>query len=169
MRRQHTAPAEGLSVITHVSALFAHRHSACAAVEQLVQAGFSREAISVMMSAVTHEREFGEATSDRTRRSARFHGVLNTIVAGVFALGLPSGFALRAAGPLATGLARSMKRIDALGDALASAGLVASEARFVDEGVRRGFIVLGVRASRERARLAGQLLELSGGAALQAA
>ncbi|MDP9151702.1 MAG: general stress protein [Myxococcota bacterium] len=156
-------------MFTHVSALFADRHAARAAVEQLVQAGFSRPAISVMMSAMTHEREFGDAASERARLAGRFQGVLNSIVAGVVLVTLPNGFVLRAAGPLASGLARSMKRTDALHDALASAGLVASEARFVDEGVRRGSIVLGVRASRERARLAGQLLELSGGASLQAA
>ena len=51
---------------THATALFADRHSAHAAVEQLAQAGFPRDAIDLVMSEDTHEREFGSASPDRS-------------------------------------------------------------------------------------------------------
>jgi hypothetical protein len=43
------------------------------------------------------------------------------------------------------------------------------EAKAVREGLLNGSIVVGVHASSERVALARQLLELSGGEALQAA
>jgi hypothetical protein len=53
--------------------------------------------------------------------------------------------------------------------ALVAIGLAEPDARAVDARVRDGAIVVGVHASQERADLAIQLLELSGGSALQAA
>jgi hypothetical protein len=156
---------------THATALFADRHAAHAAVEQLVQAGFPRDAISVVMTEDTHEREFGALGSELSGvRPARHGGVLGTIVSGLVALASPGGLALRGAGPLAATLLRARSTAThALSAALSSAGLAEHEARFVDEGVRAGSIVVGVHASGDRVRLAIQLLELSGGSALQAA
>jgi hypothetical protein len=155
---------------THATALFADRHAAHAAVEQLVQAGFPRDAISVVMTEDTHEREFGALGSERSGvRPARHSGVLGAIVSGLVALASPGGLALRGAGPLVAALLRVGTPTHALPAALTSAGLEEPAARFVDEGVRAGSIVVGVHASGDRVRLALQLLELSGGAALQAA
>lgn len=151
---------------THATALFADRHAAHAAVEQLVQAGFPRDAISVVMSQETHEREFGAPPSERSGvRPARHAGVLGTIVAGLVALVAHDGPAIRAAGPLVAALTRAGGAAYALSAALVGAGLPELEARFVDEGVRGGSIVVGVHASGERTKLALQLLELSGGSA----
>jgi hypothetical protein len=156
----------------HATALFGDRHSAHAAVEQLVQAGFPRDAISVVMSETTHEREFGLSTTQHTDgsgiRPARPAGVLATILAGLVVLACPCGLALRAAGPLVAALLREAAQ-GAFSAALVAGGMADHQARFVDEGVRSGAIVVGVHASADRARLATQLLELSGGAALQAA
>jgi hypothetical protein len=155
---------------THATALFADRHAAHAAVEQLVQAGFPRDAISVMMSEQTHEREFGAPPSDRSGvRPARHTGVLGAIVAGVVALVAPDGPALRAAGPLVGALVRDGGTECALPAALIGAGLPELEARFIHEGVRRGSIVVSVHASGDRSKLALQLLELSGGSAVRQA
>jgi hypothetical protein len=155
---------------THATALFADRHAAHAAVEQLVQAGFLREDISLVMSEDTHEREFGLLITERSGvRSVRHGGVLSAIVAGLIALATPGGIALRAAGPLALALLRASSAACAFSVALASAGLAEHEAQFVHEGVCAGSIVVGVYASSDRNRLALQLLELSGGSALQAA
>ena len=160
---------------THATALFADRHAAHAAVEQLVQAGFPRDAISVVMTQDTHEREFGPLGAERSGiRPARHAGVLGTIVSSVVALAWPEGLALRAAGPLLAALMRAGPATFAVSSAavwpaLAAAGLAEPEARFVDEGLRAGSIAVGVHATVDRIRLAFQLLELSGGSALQAA
>jgi len=155
---------------THATALFADRHAAHAAVEQLVQAGFPRDDISIVMSADTHEREFGMLTPERSGvRHARHGGVLGAIVSGLVLLASPGGLPIRAAGPLVTTLLRTGTAAYALSAALTSVGLAEHEARFVDQGVRSGSIVVGVYTSANRSRLALQLLELSGGDPLQAA
>jgi hypothetical protein len=153
---------------THATALFGDRHTAHAAVEQLVQAGFPRDDISIVMSEAAYEREFAFSSPDR---SGVRSGVLCAIVAGLVALASPGGMPLRAAGPFVSALVRSMHGA-AQGDfatSLGAAGLADPEATFVDQGLRTGAILVAVHATNDRARLARQLLELSGGAALQAA
>ena len=152
----------------HATALFADRHTAHTAVEQLVQAGFPRDAISVVMTEDTHEREFGEVASDRSGvRAARPAGVLGAILGGLVSLTRTGGLILRAAGPLVP--AMLLAGDGALVASLVSAGLDAHEALFFHDGVCAGSIAVGVLAEPERMRLALQLLALSGGAALQAA
>jgi hypothetical protein len=152
----------------HATALFADRHTAHSAVEQLVQAGFPRDAISVVMTEDTHEREFGEAVSERSGlRSKRPNGVLGAIVAGLVSLTRSGGVILRAAGPLVPAMLLTGE--GALLASLVSAGLEEHEAHFLHDGLRAGAIAVGVQAEPERTRLASQLLALSGGAALQAA
>ncbi len=157
---------------THATALFGDRHAAHAAIEQLVQAGFPRDTISIMMSESTHEREFGSSCSEGSAvRSSRPTGVLGAIVSGLVRIQARGGRALRVVGPLVRALLRAPEEATAVGFSavLAAAGLPDHQARFLDEGVRSGAIVVAVHASAERVRLATQLLELSGGAALQAA
>ena len=157
---------------TRTAALFSDRHTAHAAVEQLVQAGFPRDAISIVMSETTHEREFGSPSSEQSGlRLIRIPGVLGAIVAGLVSLPSIGGVALRAAGPLSGALLRAPEgsTSSVAPEAFAAAGLADDEARFLYEGVTQGSIVVGVQAEGDRARLASQLLELSGGAALQAA
>lgn len=152
----------------HATALFADRHAAHMAVEQLVQAGFPRDAISVVMTEDTHEREFGgPPSSDRSGVRPR-QGVLATIVAGLAVLARAEGLVLRAAGPLMAATLRVGEPC-ALSAALVAAGLAEHEARCFDEGVRGGSIALCVHAAGDRLGLARQLLELSGGAAPRAA
>jgi hypothetical protein len=152
----------------HATALFADRHAAHMAVEQLVQAGFPRDAISVVMTEDTHEREFGAPpSSDRSGVRPR-HGVLATLVAGLAVLARTEGLVLRAAGPLMAGILR-VGEPWGLSAVLIAAGLGEMEARSFDEGVRGGSIALGVHAPGDRLGLARQLLELSGGASPRAA
>jgi hypothetical protein len=154
---------------THATALFADRHSAHAGVEQLVQAGFPRDAISIAMSEDAHEREFGPPAVEQSvvqpLRPARNGGVLTGIVAGMVVFETPGGLPLRVGGPLVTRLVRT----GALPFALVEAGLAPHEARAVQEGLRNGSILVGVHASPDRLELAVSLLELSGGATLEAA
>jgi hypothetical protein len=154
---------------THATALFADRHAAHAAIEQLVQAGFPRDEISIVMSEDTHEREFGSLYAERSGVRPRPNGVLGSIVTGLVALASPGGLAVRAAGPLALALLRAASAVCSFSTSLATAGFSEHQALFVDHGVRTGLIVVGVHTSLDRARLALQLLELSGGSALQAA
>ena len=158
------------------TARFADRHATCAALEQLVQAGFPRDAISLVLSEDTHEREFGArqvGSGENTgARPMRASGVLATIVSGMVTLATPGGLTLRAAGPLATELLRRASAGSGVflrTTALEAQGFTEREARFVAEGVRAGSIVVGVHGSDERVELAMRLLELSGGCALEAA
>jgi hypothetical protein len=159
----------------HATALFSDRHAAHAAVEQLVQAGFPRDAISLLMSEDTHEREFGLAPTEQSgiRPAARHAwqaGVLGAIVASLVGLTGEAGRSrLRATGPLVASIIRAGGACAGLSIALVEAGLTEHTARFADRGVRTGAIVVAVSASADRTRLAQQLLELSGGSALQAA
>jgi hypothetical protein len=149
------------------TALFVDRHAAHMAVEQLVQAGFPRDAISVAMSEDTHEREF--AAAPRSDHSGvhpnRQAGVLGAIAAGLVVFAAPGTYALRVGGPLVTLLLRA----SGLVAALMTVGLTAHDARVVAEELSHGSIVIGVHATHDLVPVASQLLELSGGVALQAA
>jgi len=151
----------------HATALFADRHSAHAAVEQLAQAGFARDEVSIAMSEDTHEREFGTSQSvgSGIRQAHSASGVLTAIVAGLAVFATPGGIAVRVGGPLR----RALLRAGALSVALLAVGMAEPEARAAREALLNGSIVVGVHASRDRVALAMQLLELSGGEALQAA
>jgi hypothetical protein len=146
---------------TYTTALFADRHSAHAAVEQLVQAGFPRDDISIVMSESTYEREFGGPPSDVSGvRPVRPTGVLGAILSGLIVLPSHGGVTLRAAGPLVGPVRRAPGEPGALSDA---------EVHFLTEGMSAGLILIGVQAEGDRVRMASQLLELSGGSGLQAA
>ena len=151
----------------HATALFADRHSAHAAVEQLAQAGFARDEVSVAMSEATYEREFGTSQSSGSgiRPAHSAGGVLTAIVAGLAVFATPGTTSLRVGGPLR----RALLRGGALSAALVAVGMAEPEGRAVREALLQGSIVVGVHATRDRVALARQLLELSGGEALQAA
>jgi hypothetical protein len=149
---------------TYANALFPDRHSAHVAVEQLVQAGFPRDAIGIVMSEGTHDREFGMASPDRSAvRIVRSAGVLAAIVAGLAAVRAPSDEAVRVGGPPLAANTRD----GSWSAVLAALGLGEVEAQAAEAGLREGAILIGVQAAAERLRLARQLLELSGGVALE--
>lgn len=153
----------------HATALFADRHTTHAALEQLAQAGFSRDAISLVMSEETHQRDFGDARAKHRKQSGVRRlgagGVLGAIVPGLVVCTTPDGAPLRVSGPLQSALVRP----STLAAVLVALGMAEPAARAADARVRDGAIVVGVEGSKERADLALQLLELSGGSALQAA
>jgi hypothetical protein len=153
-------------MLTHATALFADRHTVRAPLEQLAQAEFPRDAISVAMSEETHDREFAKPPSEQSGvRPLRHVGVLGAIVASLAVFATPGDSALRVTGPLLSALLRA----GPLRMALGSLGLDENEAQIVGEGLRNGSIVVAVCADRDRTTLAMQMLELSGGASLQAA
>lgn len=161
----------------HVTALFRERWTAHAAVEQLVQAGFSRDDISVLMSEQTHAREFAPASgvralfSESSPARATTGGVLGAIVSSLVAL-LP-GATLLAAGPLAAGPLVAPNVEGALAPAvivevLVRAGIPEPDAELASRRLHGGAILVGVRANG-RAALARQVLALAGGNSLAAA
>lgn len=172
MTDERARPQGGAIMPTSATALFGDRHATRAAIEQLVQAGFPRNAISIIMSDSTHGREFGERSSAERggARPAQATGVLGAIASGLIEVTEPGG-AIRAAGPVVAYLLRRPELLLRAGlrAALGAAGLEENEVRFLQEGVQSGAIVVRVQTGRERMRLATQLLELSGGAALPAA
>jgi len=149
----------------HATALFADRHSAHAAVDQLAQAGFARNEVSVAMSESTHEREFGGSPTRSGIRPAPYAGVMGAIVASLAVYAAPGSVALRVGGPLLTTLLHA----GALSVALLAVGMAERQALVVSDALAKGNIVVGVHASSERVTLAMQLLELAGGATLRAA
>lgn len=151
----------------HPTALFADRHSTRAAVEQLAQAGFARDSISVVMSQETHDRQFGDSarpSAVRTRSVWR-GGLLGALLSSLTTVVSPGEEPLRVGGPLAPQIVLA----GALSRALMALGLQESDARAVRAGLRDGYIVVGVQTEGDRANLAARLLELAGGFALQAA
>jgi hypothetical protein len=157
----------------HASALFADRHSAHAAVEQLAQAGFARDEVTVAMSEATHEREFGttagRSPSARTisgiRQAPYSGGVLPAIVSTLKPFESDEGAPLRVGGPLLEPLLRARSLAAALG----GLGMQPDEARAIHEGLLGGQIVVGVHTAEGRVDLARQLLKLAGGETTQAA
>jgi hypothetical protein len=149
------------------TALFSDRHSAHAAVEQLAQAGFARDEVSIAMSEDTHEREFGSTPSMRSgvRPAPNANGVLGALITGLAQLSTPGSTGLRVGGPLLD----AMLRAGALSAALFALGMAEPGVQALREGLVGGNIVVGVHANGERSALAMQLLELAGGEALQAA
>jgi hypothetical protein len=155
---------------THIAALFSDRHAAHAAVEQLAQAGFGRDEMTVALSEEAFEREFGGASgrSSGVRPAPYAGGVLPAIVSGLKAIDVAEGASLRAAGPLLDPLLRARS----LAAALSELGVAHLEARAMSAALKSGQIVVGVHDNGEqsgRAVLARQLLELAGGELTQAA
>jgi hypothetical protein len=98
-RRGAGRGAETMS--THVIAIFADRHAVHAAIEQLVQAGFTRDAISLLMSENTHESQFGgESTEGSGVSTIRAAGVLGAMASAMVKFPAPvADFVLCGTGP----------------------------------------------------------------------
>jgi hypothetical protein len=151
---------------THATAAFAGSHTAHAAVEQLVQAAFPRDAISLVLSKSTHEREFGSGSSEQSGIRLTRGGVLSAIVSGLVVLSSGRGPALFAAGPLLGAFRRAGEGESprAFTAAFEADGLTEDEVHLLYGCVFAGSILVGVQATGDRVRLATQLLDLAGGA-----
>jgi hypothetical protein len=154
-----------------VTGLFENRATAEAAVEQLLDAGFSREDISVLMSDATRGREFGVAASTKAPEGATagaaIGGTLGAIAAGLVAAGIVAipVLGLAAAGPIIAALAGAGAGGAAGGvvGALVGAGIPEHEATMFSEELKAGSILLGVYTHDDRAKRAHEILEHVGG------
>jgi hypothetical protein len=155
---------------TLVSGLFRARSDAERAVEELVHYGFSRDDISLLMSDATRGREFGLAMATKAPEGATtgatIGGVLGAIAAGLVAVGIIAvpGIGLTAAGPIIATLAGlgAGAAAGGLTGALIGLGMPEHEAKFYNEEIERGGILVGVYTHDDRAGQARKILDSSG-------
>src|SRR6185369_4728298 len=140
-----------------VTGLFRSRADAERGVEDLMHYGWSRDDISVLMSDATRGREFGLAMATKAPEGAAtgatIGGVLGAVAAGLVALGIIAipGIGLVAAGPIVATLAGLGAAAGGLTGALIGLGLPEHEAKFYDEEIERGGILVGVYTHDDRA------------------
>jgi hypothetical protein len=140
------------------------------AAEELIKSGFSSEDISILMSDTTRGREFGVTQSTKAPEGAAagatIGGVLGAVAGGLAALGTLAipGLSLVAAGPIVaalTGLGAGAATGGITG-AMIGLGIPEHEAKFYDQELKQGGILLGVYAHKDRVKLAREILEAAG-------
>jgi hypothetical protein len=153
-----------------VTGIFRNRNEAEHAIEELLRAGFSRDDISLLMTDATRGREFGLQSSTKAPEGAAtgatIGGVLGGLVAGLVALGTLAipGVALVAAGPVVAVLAGVGAGATAGGltGALIGLGLPEHEARFYNEELKQGGMLVGVYTHDDRRAAARKILDAVG-------
>lgn len=142
-----------------ISALFRNRTDAENAFQALLDLGYSRDDISVLMSeesrrtyyGTTADTELGTKAAEGTGVGAAVGGTVGAVLAAIAAVGtsiaLP-GLGLIVAGPLAAALvgAGAGGITGGLIGALVGSGIPEERAREYETGIRSGGIVLSVRA-----------------------
>ena len=143
-----------------VTALFRTREAAERGFQNLLDLGYSRDDISVLMSEESRTRYYGGDTTDTalsdkaaegTGVGAAIGGTVGAVLAAIAAIGtnvvLP-GRGLSVAGPLAAALAGAGAGglTGGLLGALVGSGIPEERAREYEAGIREGGIVLSVRA-----------------------
>ena len=155
---------------TLVSGLFKSRSSAESAVESLVEYGYSRDDISLLMSEATRGRDFAMRMATKAPEGAAagatIGGAIGAIAASLVALGIivVPGLALVAAGPIVAALAGLGAGAAAGGvtGALIGLGVPEHEAKFYSEAIEKGGILVGVYTHDDRAAQARRILEAAG-------
>ncbi len=143
-----------------VSALFRTREAAERGFQSLIDLGYSRDEINVLMSEESRTKYYGSGTTDTelgskaaegTGAGAAVGGTVGAVLAAIAAIGtsiaLP-GIGLIVAGPLAAALvgAGAGGITGGLIGALVGSGIPEERAREYETGIREGGIVLTVRA-----------------------
>ena len=146
-----------------VSGLFKDRESAESAYRSLVERGYGKDDVDVMMSDETRKRYFGDETretalGDKALEGAgigsAIGGTTGAVLAAIAAIGtnvVIPGLGLTISGPLAAALAGggAGSLTGGLIGALVGAGIPEERARVYDEGIRRGDIYMGVNPRNE--------------------
>jgi len=157
-------------VSTLITGLFPSRATAEHAADELARAGFAPEDVSILMSETTRGREFAlrEASKapEGAATGATIGGVLGAVAAGLVAVGtiVVPGLGLVAAGPVLAALAGAGAGAAAGGltGALVGLGLPEHEAKFYDQELRKGGILLGVYTHDDRKKQARDVLQAAG-------
>lgn len=163
-----------------VAGIFDNKIAADAAVSQLLDRGFVKDDISLIMSDTTRDALFS-STDDEANRAAKgavagatVGGVLGALLAGLTTAGalVTSGGALLVAGPIVavlTGVGAGAVA-GGLAGALVRAGFAADEANRFEEEIKRGKAVVLIHAEDERrAQIARDIFTTSGGIVTKAA
>ena len=153
-----------------VTGLFKTRGSAESAVDNLIDNGYPREDISLLMSDATRGREFALTMATKAPEGAAagatIGGAVGAIAASLVVLGIVAvpGLALVAAGPIVATLAGlgAGAAAGGMAGALIGLGLPEHEAKFYNEAIEKGGILVGVYAHDDRTDQARKLLEASG-------
>lgn len=145
-----------------VAGLFRDRESAESAYRSLVERGYGKEDVNVLMSDETRKRYFEDAPEtdlgDKALEGAgvgsAIGGTTGAVLAAIAAIGtnvIIPGLGLTVSGPLAAALAGggAGSLTGGLIGALVGAGIPEERARLYDEGLRRGDIYMGVQPRNE--------------------
>jgi hypothetical protein len=155
---------------TLITGLFKSRADAERGVEDLIHYGWSRDDISVLMSDATRGREFGLSMASKAPEGAAagatIGGVLGAVAAGLVVLGIVAvpGLGLVAAGPIVATLAGlgAGAAAGGLTGALIGLGMPEHEAKFYNEEIQQGGILVGVYSHSDRADQARKILDTAG-------
>jgi hypothetical protein len=153
-----------------ITGIFPSRHSAERAVDDLLDAGFSRDDVSLLMSSTTQGREFTVTEASKAPEGAAtgatVGGVLGAIAAGLVVAGVLviPGVNLVAAGPVLATLAGvgAGAAAGGLTGALVGLGIPEHEAKFYREEIEKGGILVGVFAHHDREDAAKNILDHAG-------
>lgn len=153
-----------------VTGLFTSRSAAALAVDRLVDAGFSIDDVSLLMSEHTRGREFAVESHSKAPEGgvtgAVAGGALGAIAAALVATGavIAPPLGLVAAGPVVAALAGAGAGGAAGGlvGAIIGAGIPEHEANMVAEKIEAGSILVGIHAHDDRVSIARELLQTSG-------
>ena len=153
-----------------ITGVFTSRARAEQATDELIQAGFAPEDVSLLMSESTRGREFAVKTGTKAPEGAAtgaaIGGALGAVAAGLAAvasLTVP-GLALVAAGPLVaalTGLGAGAAT-GGLTGALIGLGIPEHEAKFYHKEIEKGGILVGVYTHADRVDAARDILNAAG-------
>jgi hypothetical protein len=161
-------PERGHSVTKTVVALYDDFRAAESAVRGLVDSGFRRDDISLVLKDPGGERG-ATLKASKTRRADGVLDGLTGLLTGVDSLAIPGVGAIIAAGPLIGTLAGAgMGAVEGgLAGALIDAGVPEAEAQLFAESVRRGSILAMVRARDEQAERARDIMTRDGAVDVQ--
>ena len=147
---------------TMITAMFKDRESAEHAYKVLEARGYTKDDVNIMMSDKTREKHFkNDKTSSLGNQAMKgagagsaIGGTLGAIVGAIAAIGtslLIPGLGLVIAGPLAAALAGAGAGgvTGGLIGALIGSGIPESHAKKYEEGIKEGYIVMGVHPRSE--------------------
>ncbi len=158
-----------------VTGIFKSHASADQAIEDLEKAGFSASDLSVLMSRETSGREFAIERASKAPEGAAtgatVGGVIGAVVAGLAGIGTLTipGLSLVAAGPLVAALSGlgAGAATGGVTGALIGLGIPEYEAKFYNEEIGRGGILVGVYAHQDLKERAKDILRGAGAEAVK--
>ncbi len=151
----------------NVTAIFETHRDAGVAIDRLVENGFPQDDISLLVSESHHGEHFAVVAKSKAPEGvaagATLGGTLGAIAAGVAAVGTLAipGVGVLATGPLvaaAAGLAAGGGAGGLVGG-LIGLGIPEHEAKLFEEEVKKGGILVGVKAEKGREDLAKGILQ----------